>query len=155
MHELKRADGVFRDLRTQAITPDRWRMPLFSAVKEGDVMGAVLHVCMTCRAGQPVLEGEVCAGARLFEALSTASAPEGVTIRPVECLSACDHGCSIALTKPGAWSYVYGRMTSDDIDDILRGAALYAQTEDGIVPWRERPAIFRKQSLARLPKMEL
>ena len=117
-------------------------------------MGAVLHVCMTCRAGQPVPEGEACPGAQLFDALTAAGVPEGVRIRPVECLSACDHGCSIALTKPGGWSYVYGRMTLADAGDILQGAALYAGSADGLVPWRDRPVIFRKQSLARIPPME-
>ncbi|WP_333828473.1 DUF1636 domain-containing protein [Pararhodobacter sp.] len=117
-------------------------------------MATVLHVCMTCRAGQPVPEGEACPGARLFAALSVAGAPEGVTIRPVECLSACDHGCAVALTRPDGWSYVYSRMTEADAPEILRGAGLYAQSNDGIVPWRERPVIFRKQSLARIPPME-
>lgn len=117
-------------------------------------MGAVIHVCMTCKAGQPVPEGEERPGARLHAALLAAGAPEGVEIRPVDCLSACDHGCNLALTKPGAWSYVYGRLTEGDVPEILRGAALYAASTDGIVPWRDRPVIFRKQSLARIPPME-
>lgn len=117
-------------------------------------MAVVLHICMTCRAGQPVAEGAPCAGARLFSTLTAAEVPEGVTLRPVDCLSACDHGCSIALTKPGSWSYVYGRMTEADADEILRGAALYAASADGLVPWRDRPVIFRKQSLARIPPSE-
>lgn len=117
-------------------------------------MAAVLHICMTCRAGQPLPDGETCPGARLFDALGAAPLPDGVTLRPVECLSACDHGCSIALTKTGGWSYVYGRMTESDAPEILRGAALYAATPDGLVPWRDRPVIFRKQSLARIPPLE-
>jgi predicted metal-binding protein len=118
-------------------------------------MSAVLHVCMTCRAGKPVPENEVCPGTRLYHALGAEAVPPGVAIRPVECLSACDHGCSIALTKAGGWSYVYGRMTEDDAAEILRGAALYAGSADGLVPWRDRPVIFRKQSLARIPPMEI
>ncbi len=114
-------------------------------------MATVLHVCMTCRAGQPVAEGEACPGTILHDALASGALPEGVEIRPVECLSACDHGCNIALTKPGAWSYVYGRLTLEDVPEILRGAGLYAASEGGIVPWRDRPVIFRKQSLARIP----
>ena len=35
--------------------------------------------------------------------------------------------------------------------DIVAGAAAYAAAPDGIVPWRARPEIFRKQSLARIP----
>lgn len=117
-------------------------------------MAAVLYVCTTCRAGQPVPEGAAAPGQQLFSALSDHGAPEGVTIRPVECLSACDHGCSVALSKAGGWSYVYGRMTLADAPEILRGAALYAGADAGIVPWRDRPVIFRKQSLARIPPME-
>ena len=57
--------------------------------------------------------------------------------------------------KTGKWSYVYGRLTKEDAADILAGAAAYAATEDGLVPWRERPVIFRKQSLARIPPLTL
>ena len=39
--------------------------------------------------------------------------------------------------------------------DILAGAAAYAATADGLVPWRERPVVFRKQSLARIPPLTL
>lgn len=117
-------------------------------------MTAVLHVCTTCRAGQPVAEGEACPGRALHDALVGAALPDGVTLRPVECLSACDHGCALALSKPGGWSYVYGRMTAADAPEILRGAALFAATDDGIVPWRDRPVIFRKQTLARIPPLE-
>ncbi|MBL4929733.1 DUF1636 family protein [Fuscibacter oryzae] len=114
-------------------------------------MAAKLHVCMTCRAGLPLPEGEVPPGARLHAALLAADVPVGVEIVPVECLSACSQGCSVALTGAGKWSYVYGRLTDLDAPDILAGAAAYAATPDGLVPWRERPVIFRKQSLARIP----
>ncbi|TGD62290.1 DUF1636 domain-containing protein [Tabrizicola sp. WMC-M-20] len=117
-------------------------------------MTAILYVCMTCRAGQPLPEGELAPGAQLMAALTVAEVPDGVTLRGVECLSACDHGCTVAVTKPGGWSYVYGRMSPADAPEILRGAALYAATTDGLVPWRDRPVIFRKQSIARLPPLE-
>ncbi|TGD42577.1 DUF1636 domain-containing protein [Pseudotabrizicola sediminis] len=117
-------------------------------------MTAILYVCMTCRAGQPLPEGELAPGAQLMAALTVAEVPDGVTLRGVECLSACDHGCTVAVTKPGGWSYVYGRMSPADAPEILRGAGLYAATTDGLVPWRDRPVIFRKQSIARLPPLE-
>ncbi|MCC7321815.1 MAG: DUF1636 domain-containing protein [Rubellimicrobium sp.] len=121
-------------------------------------MAALLHVCVTCRAGAPADPGagddRPVAGARLLDALLAAGAPAGVEIRPVRCLSACDHGCNLALSRPGAWSYVYGRLNEGDVPEILRGAALYAASADGIVPWRERPDIFRRQSIARIPPME-
>ena len=117
-------------------------------------MSVSLHVCTTCRAGEPVADGAPCPGARLHVALDAAGAPAGVRIVPVQCLSACTQGCTVALSAPGRWSYVYGRLGVPDVADILSGAAAYANAPDGIVPWRERPQIFRKQSVARIPPLE-
>ncbi len=110
-----------------------------------------LLVCATCRAGEAVEDGRPVPGARLAAALEAGGAPDGVVLQRVECLSACGQGCAVALCAPGRWSYVYGRLTEADAPDILTGAAAYATAPDGLVPWRERPVIFRKQSLARLP----
>ena len=114
-------------------------------------MTVTLHVCITCRAGQTLQEGETTPGARLHGAISEIGAPEGVNVVAVECLSACNNGCSVALSAPGRWSYVYGRLSEANARDVLAGASAYAAAPDGIVPWRSRPEIFRKQSLARIP----
>jgi len=134
-------------------------------------MAATLYVCTTCR-GQP--PEQICAdraeaaapvanssqdpeavrpGALLHAALAAQDCPEGVTIIGVECLSACSQGCAVALGAPGKWSYVYGRLAPIDAEEILDGASRYAASADGLVPWRERPQIFRKQSLARIPPL--
>jgi len=118
-------------------------------------MSVSLHVCITCRAGEIETEGMARPGARLHAALVTAAIPDAVRIRAVECLSACTQGCAVALTAPGRWSYVYGRLSESDASNILTGAAAYARAPDGIVPWRERPLIFRKQSLARIPPLDI
>ena len=114
-------------------------------------MVVTLHVCITCRAGQAIAEGEPTPGARLRDAILKAGVPEGVDLVPVECLSACSQGCSVALSAPGRWSYVYGRLSHANARDVVAGALAYAAAPDGIVPWRFRPEIFRKQSLARIP----
>ena len=118
-------------------------------------MTVTLHVCTTCRAGEVLEEDAPRPGAQLYASLMEGEAPAGVTIVGVECLSACSQGAAVALSEPGKWTYVYGRLTKDDVPDILAGAAAYAATTDGLVPWRERPVIFRKQSLARIPPLEL
>ena len=117
-------------------------------------MAATLHVCMTCKAGLPLEEGATPPGALLHAALMAGGASDTVRIIPVECLSACSQGCAVALSAPGKWSYVYGRLTPADAAEVLAGAAAYAEAPDGIVPWRSRPVIFRKQSLARIPPLE-
>ena len=114
-------------------------------------MAVTLHVCITCRAGQTIPEGESTPGARLRDAIIEAGVPDGVNLVPVECLSACSQGCSVALSAPGRWSYVYGRLSQANARDVVAGAAAYAAASDGIAPWRSRPEIFRKQSLARIP----
>jgi len=118
-------------------------------------MAVTLHVCITCRAGQSIEEGQPTPGARLRDAILDAGVPAGVDLVPVECLSACSQGCSVALSAPGRWSYVYGRLSDANAGDVVAGAAAYAAAPDGIVPWRARPEIFRKQSLARIPPITI
>ncbi|SCZ68911.1 DUF1636 family protein [Epibacterium ulvae] len=116
----------------------------------------LLTVCTTCRRADVDPEGPR-PGAILLDALTEAGLPEGVAIRGVECLSACTRGCSMVLSG-GAdrYSYVYGDLDpAEHVADILAGAAAYAKTTDGLVPWRERPVVFRKQSIARIPPLAL
>jgi predicted metal-binding protein len=115
-----------------------------------------LTICTTCRR-EDVDPEATRPGAILMAALSEAELPAGVTVRGVECLSACKRGCSMVLTGgDDRWSYIYGDLDPDQhVDDILAGAAAYAATADGLVPWRERPQVFRKQSIARIPPIKL
>ena len=118
----------------------------------GDV---TLTVCTTCRRADVDPEATR-PGSILLEALKETGVPEGVSIRGVECLSACKRGCSMVLSGGDKrWTYVYGDLDPNEhVDDILAGAAAYAATEDGLVPWRERPVVFRKQSIARIPPVD-
>lgn len=115
---------------------------------------ATLHVCVTCLAGED-RETAPRAGRRLHDALVEAQRrqddPPCFRIVEAECLSNCNRGCSVALSGPGRWSYVYGDLGQASVDDLLTGASRYAATRDGLVPWRERPTIFRKGVIARIP----
>ncbi len=114
-----------------------------------------LLVCIKCRRGTEVAEDGTRPGAVLYDTLSAATLPEGVTLKPVECLSNCSQGCTVALRGPGRWSYVYGNFDeATQADIVLEGATRYAATPDGLVPWRERPEHFRKNCIARIPPME-
>jgi predicted metal-binding protein len=115
---------------------------------------ATLHVCITCRREGADPEGPR-PGRLLHDALTAVALPADLEIRAVECLSACTNGCSVALSAPGKWTYVYGRLDpAEHGAAILEGAARYAASGDGLVPWRERPEIFRKQCLARIPPLD-
>ncbi|MFQ8429968.1 DUF1636 family protein [Amaricoccus sp. W119] len=119
--------------------------------------GTTLFVCVTCRrADAPVPANGHRPGAAMHDALAKGALPEGMRLRAVECLSACSNGCAVALTGPGRWTYVYGNLDPEaDPPAILSGAAAYAATADGLVPWRERPLIFRRNAIARVPPLRL
>jgi predicted metal-binding protein len=127
---------------------------LEEAILESAETAVTLYVCVTCLAGED-RETEPRAGRRLHDALAEAQRGQDtlqrVRIVEAECLSNCNRGCSVALTGAGRWSYIYGDLNQACIDDLLTGASRYAATDDGLVPWRERPTIFRKGVIARIP----
>lgn len=130
---------------------------------DGNAGGAAVEVlvCTTCKAAMPAnpldtpAEDAPRPGRVLAEALA-GRLPEGMVLRPVECLSNCSRGCTIALRAPGRWTYVYGNLDPGrHLDAVLDGAARYRDAPDGLVPWRERPEHFRKNCIARIPPLEV
>ncbi|MDD7970781.1 DUF1636 domain-containing protein [Roseinatronobacter alkalisoli] len=112
-------------------------------------------VCTTCRAAnlRPVPDDAQRPGAVLARALRD-NAPEGLRVMEVDCLSNCSRGCTVALRKPGAWTYVYGNLDPDmHVATVIAGADKYRDAEQGLVPWRERPEHFRKNCIARIPPL--
>ena len=115
-----------------------------------------LTVCTTCR---KTVDGERIAadprpGATLIEMIEREGLPDGVELRGAECLSACSRGCSIVVSGgEKKWTYIYGDMDPepDHVEQILSGVSSYCETDDGLVPWRERPTVFRKNVIARIP----
>ncbi len=113
-----------------------------------------LHVCVTCRQAGGADEGPR-PGATLMRALEEALARgemPAVRIEAVECLSVCKRPCTVAVSGPGRWTYIYGDLDpAASVETILDGVRRYAATADGLVPWRERPEAFRKGVVARIP----
>ncbi len=116
-----------------------------------------LHVCVTCRQPGGPDERDLRPGAVLHRALEAALRQEGaprVRLEPVECLSVCKRPCTVAVSGPGRWTYIYGDLhPALSVEAILDGVRRYADTGDGLVPWRERPDIFRKGVVARIPPL--
>ena len=111
-----------------------------------------LHVCTTCRAGRPLAEGDVPPGQFMFDAVAAQAGPD-LTVLPVKCLSSCDHGCAAALSAPGKWSYLLGRLDPGLAPDLLAYAATYAQHPTGTVLPSKRPASLARVVLGRLPDL--
>jgi predicted metal-binding protein len=110
-----------------------------------------LFVCVTCRDAAAPPEATR-AGALL--AASLGPLPEGIHLRPVECLANCKRGPSAAMTRAGGWSYVFGHLDpAADGPALLAGAALLAASPDGLMPWRGRPEALKRGMLARIPPL--
>ncbi len=123
----------------------------YAQPEKGEHMSNVtVTICTTCRRTGDDTSPRP--GTRLRDAVAGAGI-EGVTVKGVECLSACSRSCSMVLSGgPDRWSYIYGDLDpATHLEDILAGIRAYGETADGLVPWRARPVVFRKQSIARIP----
>jgi predicted metal-binding protein len=115
-----------------------------------------IFVCVTCRVPIDGDEndfetpgGELAAA---IEARLRDAGASGIEVRPVECLSVCKRPCTIAFAGQDKWTYVIGGLdTKSHAAEIAATAQRFAATEDGIIPWKERPLFFRKGVIARIP----
>ena len=110
-----------------------------------------LYVCTTCRDAAHSAELPS-AGARLHAALASAARDPAIEIVPVECLSVCKRVCAVSFAAPGKWTYVFGDLPPDTAAEVvLHGAKLYAESLDGVIPWKLRPDALKKGAVARVP----
>ncbi|MBW4709097.1 DUF1636 domain-containing protein [Roseobacter sp. YSTF-M11] len=114
-----------------------------------------LLVCVKCRRGLEIPDDDRRPGQRLYDTLAQQQMPPGIRLRAVECLQNCDYGCTVALRGGDRWTYVYGNIDEVSHPDLLiDGAARYNATQDGLIPWRERPEHFKRNCIARIPPLE-
>jgi len=113
----------------------------------------VVYVCVTCRppgeADSPLRPGAV-----LAAATANAAAGTEVEVRPMRCLGNCSRGPTAALRCDGAWTYVFGGLAVSSAAALVEGARLLAGAVDGILPWRERPAVLKRGLVARVPPID-
>jgi predicted metal-binding protein len=115
-----------------------------------------IFVCVSCRrslgeAGesfdQPGRDLVAALQSRLQDGRRT-----GVAVTPVDCLAVCKRPCTVALAGADKWTYLIGDLDPDShAEEIVAAALSFAASENGIIPWRERPASFRKGVIARVP----
>ena len=117
-----------------------------------------IFVCVSCRRrlgeddesfDQP--------GRGLAEAIEARLQDDGqahLSVTAVDCLAVCKRPCTVALSGAGKWTYLIGDLDPDShVDEIVLAARSFAASENGIVPWRERPLSFRKGVIARVPPL--
>ena len=110
-----------------------------------------LHVCVTCRAGAPLADGQTAPGRFMHGAVAAHADAGAVDLREVSCLSVCDHGCAAAIAMPGKWSYLLGRLRPELAGDLLAYARLYAAHPTGTVLPSKRAPSLAGMIMGRLP----
>ena len=121
--------------------------------------GLTLSICLRCRDGREDSNSDLDlrGGRRLAQAVAHAfpgstPARRGIRLRGVNCMSNCKRACTIALSAPGRFTYLFG-----DLDpalhavDVLSVAAAYAEAEAGYLPRPARPEVLRAGILGRIP----
>jgi len=121
-------------------------------------MPTTVTVCTTCR--QPHLreakEGDPCGEAMLSAVARAAEGVPGVAVRGAACLMGCEHGCNLAISDgEGRMAYVLGRFepTEEAAAAIVDYAAKHADSEAGVVPYREWPQGVKGHFVARIPPL--
>ncbi len=114
-----------------------------------------IHVCMTCQHEQASADEER-PGAQfhrqLEQALNEGAYDVPVRLHAAGCFAVCKRPCTIAVTAPNKWTYIIGDLSAEnDIEDVLEYARVYAASEHGTMPLKDRPAIIRRGTIARLP----
>ena len=81
------------------------------------------------------------------------------TIKPVECMSACNRSCVISFASPGKTTYLFGDISPDltpaEVEGVFDCAGKYYEHPEGSLPWAERPQPLKKGVLARIPAVEV
>jgi predicted metal-binding protein len=117
-----------------------------------------LIVCITCRAGRELADGDTPPGAllhaELLRLLTPSSEDAAVELREASCMANCERGCSAAITMPGKWTYVLGHLAPELATDLLAYAGTYAASATGTVMPSRRPATLARVVIARVPPLE-
>ena len=112
-------------------------------------------VCITCRASTDPDDAPRKGLALANAATQALGAACDVEVRGVRCLGNCNRGLSAAIRRDNAWTYVFGNLDAErDGPNLIAGARLFAQSNDGLLPWRGRPDPLKRGLIARVPPLD-
>jgi predicted metal-binding protein len=112
-------------------------------------------VCVTCRAPSDPTQTPP-RGSQLADSTQRAlGGSEDIEVLRVRCLGNCSRGLSAAIRRENAWTYVFGSLDARrDGPTLIAGARLFAESNDGLLPWRGRPEPLKRGLIARVPPRE-
>ena len=118
-----------------------------------------LSVCLRCRDGRE-RNDEDRGGARFARAVGAAFAARHamlheVALRGVRCMSQCKRPCTVALSAPDRFTYLFGDLDPHrDAHAVVDLLSLYLVEPLGFMPRDRRPPPFRAGILGRIPPLE-
>ena len=124
----------------------------------------ILFVCTSCESAhrtKQAIRGS--GGQRLLEQLRSqhndSPLQEELSIQPVECLSACEQPCAIALIATDKPTYLYGNLPIEaeqletTATSILAFAKQYHAKSDGSISYLKCRELLKKRVLAKIPPL--
>ncbi|MFV2033684.1 MAG: DUF1636 family protein, partial [Halocynthiibacter sp.] len=89
--------------------------------------------------------------AALIEANVKAETCDTIKTRRVSCLMGCTRSCNVTVQGAGKLNYTLGNFTPDAeaAEAIHSYARLHAQSETGLVPYRQWPSAIKGHFMAR------
>ena len=116
----------------------------------------IVYVCVTCRgpSGEDAPTADARPGVRLAAATERAAAGTEVIVRRLRCFANCSRGPSAAMRANSSWTYVFGGLDETNARALIDGARLLAAANDGILPWRGRPDVLKRNLIARVPPLD-
>lgn len=122
-------------------------------------MTTTIFVCISCRRDDAGGDADALErpGQALVEAIESRLQSDdrtGLRVSSVDCLAVCKRPCTVALCASDKWTYLIGDIDPENhAEEIVAAAQSFAASDNGIVPWRERPQSFRKGVIARVPPL--
>jgi len=121
-----------------------------------------IFVCTSCASAHRTKQAiRRSGGERLLEQLQSlhqnSPLPEGFSIRPTECLGACERDCTVALSAAGKHTYLFGSLPVDDeqlestASAVINCANQYHAKSDGTISYIKCPELLKKRVLAKIP----
>ena len=111
-------------------------------------------MCSTCGAAERDAEGRTRGEQLLAQVQTACGESRAIAASSVRCLWACTQRCTVHIRSRGRFGYVVGRLepTEEAARALVDYAALYADSADGAVPFKQWPTALRGHFVCRIPK---
>lgn len=124
----------------------------------------IIFVCTSCASAHRTKQAiRRSGGERLLEQLQALHQDSPLqaefSIQPVECLSACEQDCAIALIGADKPTYLFGRLPVEEEElestaaAVLAFASQYHAKADGSISYIKCPELLKKRVLAKVPSL--